>query len=136
MDLKDFVAQTLSQIVQGVEQARGEIGDLAEVGGLPKGLPEGANRQLVNLDHGNGVAQLINFDVALTVESSTAGEGEAGAGIGGWLKVGGSAKHDSSTSSVSRIEFCVPLKLSQEKPPTAEEVTQGYERLARRLADR
>lgn len=130
MDLKDFVAQTLSQIVQGVEQARKEIGDKAEVGSLIKNLPEGANRQLVNLDRGNGVAHLINFDVALTVESSNAGEGGAQAGLRGFIKVGGSAKHDSSTSSVSRVDFCVPLKISQAKPPTLDEEVEGYERLA------
>jgi hypothetical protein len=74
VDLKDFVPQTLSQIVEGVQTAQSQIkakeavinpsfiGDYKEIAKHGGGL----------MTNGGGYEQVVEFDVALTVRRVTA----------------------------------------------------------------
>lgn len=102
MELRDFIAETLSQIVDGVRKAQsGEMGT-------------NVNAQMATADFGGhlvnmgtyGVATRVDFDVSISAESS----GNAGAkltvfGVG----VGGGADH--KAASANRISFSVPVRL-------------------------
>ena len=96
MELKKFIAQTLLDIVQGVEDAQEKA---AEEGTAGRIAPYSTT------DTTRGVRE-IDFDVAIT----SAEGAEAGAGIS---VVGIGAKGSLSTerSNVSRIKFSVPITL-------------------------
>jgi hypothetical protein len=77
MDLKEFVSETLVQIVAGVKQAQLETKVLgAEVN---PHLVGGSQSDAVKLGYlragGNGFAQIVNFDVALTIMEGTGTKG-------------------------------------------------------------
>lgn len=102
MELRDFIAETLLQIVDGVRKAQsGEQGT-------------NVNAQMATADFGGhlvnmgtyGVATRVDFDVSVSAESS----GNAGAkltvfGVG----VAGGAEH--KAGAANRISFSVPVRL-------------------------
>ena len=114
MDLKDFVAETLKQIIDGVAEA----GDYyAERGGsinsrsLRYRNTEGS--QLVHQQKGQ-MGQLIEFDVALTAVEGTEIKGGIGVFVGA-IGLGSQGKSDTSNTSVSRVKFAVPVLLPQRR---------------------
>src|SRR5689334_13522410 len=80
MDLKDFVSQTLCQIIEGVKDAQSKA---SEHGGninprFARGSPERfSDHGLMHL-HSGGFAQFVQFDVALTATSGTGTKGGVG----------------------------------------------------------
>ena len=93
MELKEFITQTLVEIVEGVQEAK----DTAEHGVI---MPQKAA----------GTPQQVHFDVAVTTTSSTSGGGKVSViGIGG--EVGGRSEYQ----AVSRIKFEVPIRFSHSK---------------------
>ena len=108
MDLKSFVAETLTQIVEGVAEAQTRINE-ANVGAAvnPTRREEGRSKL--------GETSTVKFDVAVTVADETASSSAAG-GSAGFLSVI-SAKVDANieesgalrNEAVSRIEFQVEL---------------------------
>ena len=114
MELKEFVRSTLVQIVDGVNDAREEIekkgGSVNPVGGSFD-QPSLAGRQWSFAD---GATEIVNFDVALTQEDAKESKGGIGVFLGG-VGLGAQGKSDSSSSSLSRIQFQVPLLLPKGK---------------------
>lgn len=112
MELKEFVAQSLVQICEGVKQAQREInqpntlhaggGAAAKINPELSAFPEA--HAGISVD--SRPLQLVSFDVAVTVQDNTgggAGISVLGAQIGGQLS--------SSTGSTSRLQFAVPVAL-------------------------
>jgi hypothetical protein len=93
MDLKDFVSETLKQIIDGVKDAQ-----------------QTANTKgAVIVPYSQG-AEKIEFDVAVTAVEGTETAGKAGISV--WsIGAGVSGKSESSTSTVSRIRFSVAVEL-------------------------
>ncbi len=119
MQLDEFIQQTLTQIVQGVAKTQQELSkDGHEVN--PHGLDFDKDGRAFRVAGGNNPkwasVQIVSFNVAVTASEATEKGGEAGVsvmGIGGGL-----GKHtETATSSVSRIEFQVPVVLPYELPP-------------------
>ena len=112
MELREFVAKTLTQVAQGVKEAQDaalESGAFVNPGGLHGSRPM--------LTHQGVPLQSVAFDVALTVEES-GGMGGSLSVLGGLL--GGSVGREDRESSVSRIKFTVPISLPLEirnRPP-------------------
>ncbi|MFQ5915048.1 MAG: hypothetical protein ACE5JS_17905 [Nitrospinota bacterium] len=113
MNLEEFVAESLTQIMKGVKKAQEELGELGEIN--PR-IRTGSlqNAKLLTKMHPDDFVQLVDFDVAVTASEGT--RGELGGGIkvfSGILDVGGKAGETTSKEdvSVSRIKFCVPLVL-------------------------
>ncbi|MBN4079150.1 hypothetical protein JYT26_00765 [Beggiatoa alba] len=98
MDLKDFITETLVQIVSGVSDAKEQVSLL---GG--KVSPKIRCSSTHAAQHGflsteEGAAQLVQFDVALT---ATEGSGKKG-GIGivsSIISLGGSAESNTENTS-------------------------------------
>lgn len=116
MELQEFVEQTIIQVVRGVEAAQASLVDSkAKVNPLLDGSGSTADFTSNGLARmkqrdGGGLAQIVKFDVALTVVESTGGK--AGIGVfSGAFNLGAGAKTDLSNSYVSRVQFTVPLSL-------------------------
>lgn len=117
MDLKDFIAQTLSQIIEGVQMAQlqtkglgAEINPTFRMSASSEIMKQGAGFDTSSAKH----AQLVKIDVALTVTEGTGTK--AGIGVlGGVISLGASGQSSAENSSVSRVTFQVPVVLPQGK---------------------
>jgi hypothetical protein len=109
MELKEFISNTLIQIVDGVKEAKEkcEVGNninpkISRIGG-------DISKRSTRTDDFK-VVQHVSFDVALTVEE-TEGSKE---GVGVFIAAIGLGKENAEStqsSSVSRIKFEVPITL-------------------------
>ena len=99
MDLQSFVKETICQIVRGVKDAQEEVGDLAIV-----------NYRSVRSETADGDYRFIHFDAAVTANESQGTSGSGGLRVA-FLGAEGKAEKETSSSSVSRIKFTVPVKL-------------------------
>ena len=136
MDLQTFVRETLVEIVAGISEAQ-KVVTYNQAKIVPKiayerdsskhlpGLPVGPSQEIaaaagLMLTAQGEVAEMIEFDIALTVSeatsesSETEGGGKAGAKLQiASLEIGGSRtskkQSDKSGSSVSRIKFRIPV---------------------------
>lgn len=102
MELKEFIAETLSQIIDGVKLAQDKEGG-SNVNAAMAGAAQGGNL----LNGGTyGVGTRVDFDVSVTAES----KGGAGAKLSVFgVGVEGGAGH--TAGSANRISFSVPLRL-------------------------
>lgn len=116
MQLDDFVAETLSQIVNGVRKARKETG-VRGIGAQPSRAPAAnASNPDVIITQSGASAQPVRFDVALTVTENSGTSAKIGV-VSGILNGGGSMDDQSQSSTVSRVQFAIPVVLP--KPPTS-----------------
>lgn len=112
MDLRDFVAETLIQIADGVKQAQEKTtGTGARVNPrLTGGATHAAQHGF--LPASGAPAQIVQFDVALTVKEGTGTKGGIGI-FAGAITIGSSGQSNAENSSISRVKFCVPLSLPE-----------------------
>jgi hypothetical protein len=102
MDLETFIAETLRQIVKGVETAQQH---------------EDCKRAAINAECPEGYTgpvtkpRIIEFDVAITVSEGTEKQGKGNIGVASILGLGGQASSTTANSSISRIKFSVPVVL-------------------------
>jgi hypothetical protein len=114
MDLKDFISQTLVQISEGVS-ASGER--ISELGGQVNPHITSDHKEMGR--HGilwaaGRAVHVVEFDVALTVNSGTGTKGGIGI-FAGAVNLGSSGESRTDNSSVSRVTFTVPLTLPRAK---------------------
>lgn len=91
MELKDFVEDTLLQIIRGVRSAQ-----KAEA----KCLPDEKDKQLC----------MVHFDVSIGSDSMTNADGKAGAFFG-TLMIRGRAATEDKQSLQNKVQFDVPIYL-------------------------
>ncbi|WP_311066102.1 hypothetical protein [Halomonas sp. DWK9] len=110
MQLDDFVAETLIQIVNGVKKARQATG-IQGIGAQPSKAPSAnsSNPDIIITAHGAS-AQSVRFDVALTVSEDTGTSAKIGV-VSGILNGGGTMEDKSQNTSVSRVQFAIPVIL-------------------------
>jgi hypothetical protein len=107
MDLKDFVEQSLTQIMDGIKAAQAKT----DHGGLisPAIIHYGSVSNGIQSDAGE-YPEMIDFDVAVTAERGTGTKGGLGLVVGA-ITLGTSGQSDEKNSSVSRIRFRIPVLL-------------------------
>jgi hypothetical protein len=98
MELKEFVRSSLLDVMHAVREAQKEWQDSGYKGAI--------NPVWSSIDKES--FRDISFDVAVTAENETAGKVGGGIQVVG-LKIGGEAIDTVSGSSVSRIQFSVPI---------------------------
>ena len=108
MELKDFVAETLKHVMEGVKMAQEKA---TELGGTvnPQGfivLESSAPRKI----QGDLVAQVINFDIVVSTHDTDKAKGGVGIFVGE-IGVGVRGEAESQSTAVNRIQFSVPIYL-------------------------
>jgi hypothetical protein len=104
MELKDFVSETIAQIMGGVSGAI-KSHDVKSLGGIINPIP--ASREAMPNSH---EALMIEFDVAVTVESGEASSKDGGLNIK-VLEASISKDQSRRTVGESRVRFSVPVTL-------------------------
>lgn len=112
MDLQDFVAQTLTQIIGGVKQAQAEaVGLQADVNPHLSSSAEQAGK-LGFFWAGGRAVQVVHFEIDLMVVEGTGTKGAIGVFVGA-IGLGSSGQSTAENRSSSRIRFVVPIALPQ-----------------------
>lgn len=113
MKIDEFIAVSLKEIAEGVRQAQTDAIAIVNPGILDEVDQPASGRSdkflIANKTMGR-LAQVVDFDLAVTVSEESTRESGAGlmvVGIGGGMK----EKKNISTSSVSRIKFSIPVVL-------------------------
>lgn len=114
MKLKDFLKDTLVQIVDGVTEAENELrhkgASANPVGGYFDQSAVG-DRQWSFAD---GITETVEFDVALTNSEKDGTSQGIGVLLGG-ITLGAKGHTEETISSVTRIKFKVPILLPKGK---------------------
>ena len=107
MELKTFVSETISQIVEGVVEAQERTKNPGAIINPP--LIHSSHGAVVNYAKGiNNAPQNMDFDVTVSVESSSSTGGKGKIQIAMFGAEGGKTS-DNKDASVSRIKFSVPV---------------------------
>jgi hypothetical protein len=100
MKLDDFIAETLTEIVNGVQKAQKDCtGTNAVI------APQGQLRKM----------QMVAFDVALTVEKGTQTKGGIGV-LSGVVNLGSAGQSENTQTAINKIKFEVPIILPHGQP--------------------
>ena len=97
MDLKEFVSQTIIQIIDGIKLAQEEY-------------PENACPEMVKFHTQSPVINQVDFDVAIYASDDKETGAKAGIKVMSFISASGESKSNSSTGSSSRIKFQVPIR--------------------------
>lgn len=114
MDLKDFIATSLTQIAEGILTASEALsGTDAQVNPTHmqtySNAAQGYGRTLTAAVPEQGrIVERVEFDVAVTAESSESGKGGLKVGIASFGLNAGAEATDKS-GSTSRIQFGIPM---------------------------
>jgi hypothetical protein len=107
MELKDFVKETLTAIVQGVAEAQqGDYG--GNISPAPSNEHVAAKGERAFVSSWGLSAHPVRFDVALTVTEGGKREGGGKVSVLA-VSVGASGSSANEKQSVSRVQFEVPL---------------------------
>lgn len=106
MELKDFIAETIIQINQGLVEAQERT---KEHGTVVNPKIERANGMYSTSIYTKGALQSIDFDICLTVENTENNEQKAGIGIVSIITGNLSNESNSKSQAVNRIKFSVPV---------------------------
>lgn len=112
MDLKDFIASTLTQIVEGVAQSSDAV---SRAGGAinPAFLASTTSAERVGStkDGSNTPVYAVSFDVAVVASSTDSLDAGAKLTVASVFSVGGKATTSERDEVTSRIKFMIPLLL-------------------------
>jgi hypothetical protein len=108
MDLKEFIKQTISGIVEATSELQQET-DCAVINppvapSVPEFYREGSER------HTYRRVEAVEFDVAVTAASESGGGGKIGLKILS-AEAGVDGKHDRRNEEVSRVKFSISIAL-------------------------
>lgn len=109
MDLRKFIAETLTQINSGITDAQINMIEFHKDGNSDYIAPY-VNPYLSVSDQDKKLNN-IEFDVAVTVSDGKCAEGSGGLSVMG-VSIGGNSGSEQMNSSVSRIKFSIPVRYS------------------------
>lgn len=109
MELKEFVSNSIVQIIEGVKEAQDKAGQFGAIVNptnlfLYSGQTGTAGQTLED----NNVSRLVEFDIAVTSVEGEKTKGGLGVVVG-VLSAGTMGQSEAQNSSVSRIKFSVPI---------------------------
>jgi len=111
MKLEDFVAEALTEIINGVKRAQEQVASTgARINPSGYKVPfdrlEGRKWSSENGD----TTETVEFDVAVTTTEGTETKGGIGVFVGA-VGLGSQGRSEAQNSSVTRIKFSVPVVL-------------------------
>lgn len=111
MELKEFIKETLMQIIEGVEEAQNMLDSKDCIINPKKNINYDAKTGKANKLES---AEKINVDFEVVLSKVDKAESKAGIGVlFGNIGIGGHEKTDDSTSSVTSVRFSVPIKYTE-----------------------
>jgi hypothetical protein len=120
VDLKDFVAGSLTQIVEGIQQAQKDAaGSGASISPTGSNIAPRADTPRIKTETGEGYLHEVHFDVAVTVSDEPSAGAGAGVRVFG-AKLGAEDNVTYQSAAVSRIRFSVPVVWPGQSNPELE----------------
>lgn len=113
MELKEFVKETLVQIMEGVKSAQEATKDMGIVNPYQDVYGTEMHSKTVR-DKNGQIIHMVDFDVNVTTAEGSEVKGGAGIVIGP-LKLGGSGATNEKDTSENRVKFQVPISYSAQK---------------------
>ena len=113
MELKEFVKESLVQIICGVSEAQKEIATIGASEISPAIASDWATAGQIFSPNGMPIYN-VSFDIAVGVTEKTGTKGTIGVMVS-VLKLGAQGESQEGTSKDSRIKFIVPITLPQMK---------------------
>lgn len=111
MNLKDFVSETLSEIIEGVKNAKqAAVQSGAEINPEVWGDTKDIVRQGLMKMSGHKTVSIVDFDVAVTAIEGQGTKGGVGVFVGA-IGLGSHGESNKENSTISRIKFSVPVAL-------------------------
>lgn len=104
MELDKFVAKTLTMISKGVQDAQNEC---EQYGVIVNDSPNTLAREQGMYGSNDALIQKVEFDIAITTEDSTNGEGKISV-----LGIKGGVNNKSKDTYSSRVKFSIPITFS------------------------
>lgn len=105
-EIKDFVRETLVQIISGVVEAQISESVKQTTAAIAPAGQGVQDEELLN--------RLVEFDVAVTTESGSETKGGIGVFVGP-MGLGSKGRSDSSKALINRIRFSVPIYLPAQR---------------------
>lgn len=108
MELKEFIRETLVQLIEGVKEAKAMVG---EDNGQINPKPWHIGNELKNKNMTTVTEQLIHivdFDISITATEGSGIKGGVGIFVGG-VGIGTKGETNESSASQNRIKFQVPV---------------------------
>ena len=126
MELKEFIEETLMQIVEGVKSAQGRglvFGAVINPGYVD------AKEQRATYNSVGYTINEVEFEVTLTVTEGI--ENKKGIGVAfGNFAIGGQNKSDVNNTSLTKIKFSVPVGLPPIETKTAKKDSKGIRKVS------
>jgi len=116
MDVKEFVAESLSQILEGVREAQRSDGGSDINAYNANSIPGGKNAFAAGQF---GTFTLVEFDIAVSAETS--GKGGANLKVFG-VGIEGGGEH--TAGKANRITFAIPVRLPDGDKERAEDINR------------
>ena len=120
LSLEDFISETLTGIVGGIDKAKTKLAESGRADWVSPPISlVGQGGEIHNADvevHREGgyssKAHIVRFDVALHATESGGVDGGLKVAIAGVMSVGGKGEVSSEEKSISRVQFAIPLVLA------------------------
>jgi hypothetical protein len=112
LELKTFISEALTSIVEGVVDAQAKTaqhGAFINPGGLTR-TTKAVSDDAIWDNSTNNFARLVSFDVAVTVEEGSKTNAKIGV-VAGVFNLGAGGASENKERAVSRIQFAVPVLL-------------------------
>lgn len=106
MELKEFVTQAIVDVVQGVEEARKQLGENYSIGTSFHNRIANLPSQVLQ-DHNGNIYAVMAFDIAVT----TSDEAKGGGGIS-VMAFGAKGEISGKSETASRVSFSTIAKFS------------------------
>lgn len=113
MELRDFIKESLVQIIQGVSDAQHQIQAATSQGAISPRIRNDwstLDKKGVLYNQDGCPLQTVEFDVAVTATEGTGTKGGIGIAVG-FLGLGSQGQSSASRENISRIKFAVPISL-------------------------
>lgn len=119
MELKDFISETLSQIIAGVVDAQSKVISAGK-GGAVNPYVHSLNdpKSTYSRTEQKEPVVLVDFDIAIAAEQGTGTKGGVGV-VAGIFTLGAQGQSNENQQTSNKIKFNVPVMLPLQQKPNA-----------------
>lgn len=111
MELKEFVKEALTQIVEGVQESQDKIREHGGYVNPSIRIGKGSGQSHVSsLSDGQNI-YTVDFNIAISVSENTGSKADGKLTVASVLSLGGGTSSSESNSTLSKIAFKIPLAL-------------------------